>query len=207
MRKSMTAYGRAHYLSKLGRWTLDISSVNRKGLDLNIGLPPTLQFLDGDLRKWVQKAAERGQISVRVSFEFLEMEELIRHLQEHKKKWEKVAKALGFPVSSVDFRFLVERHDLGQVPIDEKALKNDLQKAWDVACKNWIGMKEKEGKALVQDIEKRLHHIEKELKIVQKLQPMLQTRYKKKLQERLKEIGRRTSATLPALPRKPPPHQ
>jgi len=57
-RRSMTAYGRAKHHSKLGRWTVDIHSVNRKGLDINIALPHTLMFLDGDVRKWITGVAE-----------------------------------------------------------------------------------------------------------------------------------------------------
>jgi uncharacterized protein YicC (UPF0701 family) len=65
---------------------VDIHSVNRKGLDLNIALPSTLMFLDGDLRKWVGETAERGQISVRISFEFLEQQESVHLLKEQKAK-------------------------------------------------------------------------------------------------------------------------
>ena len=187
-RRSMTAYGRAQHHSKLGRWTVDIHSVNRKGLDLNIALPQTMLFLDGDVRKWISEAAERGQVSVRISFEFLELEEAIDSLQEQQKKWQKIAKALGYPASSIDLRFLVDRLNPSQVPVEEKALKADLQKAWEIAVKNWIVMKEKEGKALVHDIEKRTKHIEEELKKILKWQPLLQERYRKKLQERMKDI-------------------
>ncbi len=188
MRRSMTAYGRAQHHSKLGRWTVDIHSVNRKGLDLNIALPHSLMFLDGDLRKWISATAERGQVSVRISFEFLEIKESIHSLKEHQKKWVKIAKALGLPASSIDLRFLVDRLDPSVVPVEEKTLKTDLQKAWDIASKNWVAMKEKEGNALVHDIEKRMQHIEKELQKVLKLQPLLQERYRKKLQERMREI-------------------
>jgi uncharacterized protein (TIGR00255 family) len=187
MRRSMTAYGRAQHHSKLGRWTVDIHSVNRKGLDLNIALPNALMFLDGDLRKWISNSAERGQVSVRISFEFLELKESLHALKDHQKKWEKIAKALGYPASSIDLRFLVDRLDPSQVPVEEKQLKADLQKAWEIAVKHWVAMKENEGKALVQDIEKRMDHIEKELKKVEKLQPQLQERYRKKLQDRMKE--------------------
>ena len=188
MRRSMTAYGRAQHHSKLGRWTVDIHSVNRKGLDLNIALPSTLMFLDGDLRKWISAAAERGQVSVRISFECLELEESVHSLKELQKKWEKIAKALGYPASSIDLRFLVDQLDPSQVPIEEKALKADLQKAWEMASKHWIVMKEKEGKTLVNDVEKRMEHIGKELQKVLKWQPTLQERYRKKLQERMREI-------------------
>ncbi len=188
MRRSMTAYGRAQHHSKLGRWTVDIHSVNRKGLDLNIALPQTLLFLEGDVRKWMSEVAERGQISIRISFESLELEGAVLLLKEQKKKWEKIAKALRFPTSAIDLKFLVERLEPSEVPTQEKALKADLQKAWDIACKNWTSMKLNEGKTLMQDIEKRMQHIEKELQKVLKWQPMLQERYRKKLQDRMKEV-------------------
>ncbi|HEY5234841.1 MAG TPA: YicC/YloC family endoribonuclease [Rhabdochlamydiaceae bacterium] len=187
-RRSMTAYGRAKHHSKLGRWTVDIHSVNRKGLDINIALPHTLMSLDGDVRKWISTIAERGQVSVRISFECLELEQSLHALKDHQKKWEKIAKALGYPASSVDLKFLVDRLDPQDVPVEEKALKADLQKAWEMASKHWTLMKEKEGKALVHDIEKRTDHIQKELQKILKWQPMLQERYRKKLQDRMKEI-------------------
>ena len=188
MRKSMTAYGRAQHHSKLGRWTIDIHSVNRKGLDLNIALPSTLLFLEGDVRKWMNEVAERGQVNIRISFEFLEMNESVRLLKEHQKKWQKVAKALGYAPSAVDLKFLVERMNPSEVPVEEKALQVDLQKAWNIAAKNWTVMKLKEGKTLVQDIQNRMQHIEKELQKILKFQPLLQERYRKKLQDRMKEI-------------------
>jgi len=187
-RRSMTAYGRAQHHSKLGRWTVDIHSVNRKGLDLNIALPQSLLFLDGDLRKWISSIAERGQVSVRISFECLELEQSLHALKDHQKKWVKIGKALGYPASSIDLKFLVDRLDPSNVPLEEKALKADLQKTWEIAAKNWIIMKEKEGKALVHDIEKRTDHIQKELQKILKWQPMLQERYRKKLQDRMKEV-------------------
>jgi len=188
-RRSMTAYGRAQHHSKLGRWTVDIHSVNRKGLDMNVGLPPTLMFLDGDVRKWISSIAERGQVTVRIGFECLEMEASLEVLKEQQKKWQKIAKALGYPASSVGLKFLIERLDPQEIPLEEKALKADLQKAWEAAEKQWTLMKEKEGKALVEDIQKRINHIKKELQKILKWQPMLLERYRKKLQDRMKEIN------------------
>lgn len=187
-RTSMTAYGRALHQSKLGRWTVDIQSVNRKGLDLNIQLPSTLLFLDPVIRKWVGESADRGQITVRVSFEFLQVDESIRLLKTLKQKWEAVAKGLGFDKKAVDLQFLLERVDPAQMPLEEKPLADDLEKAWKVAVKNWTSMKEKEGKTLVADIEKRIATVEKELQKVQKMQPLLQEKYRKKIQDRMKEL-------------------
>ncbi len=188
MRRSMTAYGRAHLSSSTGRWTVEISSLNRKGLDINTTLPPAMLFLDPHLRKWVAEVAERGQVSVRVSFDISDPEQSIHLLQQQKKKWVKVAAALGFPPSAVGFQFLVEKSDLQQDTHEEKTLLQDLRQAWQVASKQWILMREKEGALLVKDIEKRLQLILKDVKTVEKKQPELQDKTRKKLQEKMKAL-------------------
>ncbi len=187
-RRSMTAYGRACHQSVLGRWTINIHSVNRKGLDLNIQLPSQLLFLDPILREWMGEAADRGQVTIRIDFESLKMEETISHLKEVQKKWERVAKELGFDRKVVDFKFLMEQEGAAQMPLEEKPLKDDLEKGWRVALKNWIAMKEREGKTLVADIEKRMQLLTVQLKKVEKLQPLLQEKYRKRIAERMKEL-------------------
>lgn len=187
-RRSMTAYGRACHQSVLGRWTIDILSLNRKGLELNIQLPSQLLFLDPILREWMGEEADRGQVTIRINFEFLKVEETISHLKEVQKKWERVAKALGFDRKVVDFKFLMEQEGAAQMPLEQKPLKDDLEKGWKVALKNWIAMKEREGKTLVADIEKRMQLLTVQLKKIEKLQPLLQQKYRKRIAERMKEL-------------------
>ena len=188
MRKSMTAYGRSKHQSSLGRWSVDIHSVNRKGLDIHVSLPPSLLFLDGDLRSWVGEAAERGAVTVRVSFELEELKESVKLLKNHKDRWEKIASALGYSKSSIDLSFLLERLGVEEIAVPEKALKADLQRAWIEAANQWLKMKQQEGKTLVKDIDKRLKTIEQELQKVEKLQPQLQEKYRNKIEGRMKEL-------------------
>lgn len=188
MRKSMTAYGRSKHQTSLGRWSVDIHSVNRKGLDIHVSIPPALLFLDGDLRSWVGKIAERGAVTIRVLFELQELKESVKLLKSHKDRWEKIAQALGYSKSSIDLPFLIQRLGAEEVAVSEKALKADLQKAFSEASKQWLKMKEQEGKTLVKDIVKRLKTIQEELQTVEKLQPMLQEKYRKKIESRMKEL-------------------
>jgi uncharacterized protein (TIGR00255 family) len=187
-RRSMTAYGRAHYLSKLGRWTIDIHSVNRKGLDLNIQLPSNLLFLDPVIREWVGEATDRGQVTVRINFEFSQVAEMVQQLKGMQKKWIGVAKALGYDPKVVDFKFLMERVSPTEMIIEEEPLKQDLEKGWKIAVKNWLAMKEQEGKALVSDIRKRMATTIKEIRKIEKLQPLVQEKYRKKIADRMKEV-------------------
>ncbi len=180
----MTAFGRAQKASKSGRWTVDIHSVNRKGLDISINMPSHLLFFDSDLRKLVQAVAERGQIGVRVDFEYTEIEQSIRTLKTLKQKWVKVAKSLQFPPESVDLKFLLERFDPTEVPLE----KEELFLTFKAALKAWQAMKEQEGNVLSSDIKQRLHHIEKELQKIEKREPEVKDQYCQRLKNRMKEL-------------------
>src|SRR5688572_21248803 len=62
--KSMTGYGRA--TGSIGGYTLtaQVSSVNRKTLDLAIRLPQEWESLEGKVGEQVRKAASRGRVTV-----------------------------------------------------------------------------------------------------------------------------------------------
>src|SRR5687768_14683732 len=62
--KSMTGYGRA--TGEIGGYTLtaQVSSVNRKTLDLAIRLPQEWDSLESMVGEQVRKAASRGRVSV-----------------------------------------------------------------------------------------------------------------------------------------------
>lgn len=187
-RRSMTAYGRAIQRTTLGRWSVDIQSVNRKGLDMNLQLPSNLPFFDPTIRKWLSECVERGQVVVRVGFEFLKLKEIMAPLKDLKVKWVSIAKGLGYRSQDVDFRFLMDRIDPQEIGAKESELVEDFRKVWKEAVAHWIEMKENEGRALVADLLKRMKHVKDELKKIEKLQPKVHERYRKKIEERMKEL-------------------
>ncbi len=65
--KSMTGYGRAEGVCGLLSCSAEISSVNRKNLDVKISLPENLMRLEIPLRRLVASKLSRGMISVRIS--------------------------------------------------------------------------------------------------------------------------------------------
>ena len=68
MMKSMTGFGRSSVSSKLGKLTLEITSVNKRFLEINIFLPRTLTFFEHEIRKWIGNKIFRGQISLRFEY-------------------------------------------------------------------------------------------------------------------------------------------
>ncbi len=64
--KSMTGYGRATAALDGFSVTIQVSSVNRKSLDLTIGLPEEWESLEPAIGELVRKFASRGKVHVDV---------------------------------------------------------------------------------------------------------------------------------------------
>jgi uncharacterized protein (TIGR00255 family) len=70
MLKSMTAFGRSEIETPLGRFVVEIQSVNRKFLEIQTHLPKELWRFDTLMRQWVGTKIFRGQVNVRVQLAY-----------------------------------------------------------------------------------------------------------------------------------------
>ena len=184
----MTAYGRGVLQTRRARWTLEVSSVNRKGLDIHLHLPHSLLFLDPTIRKWVGKVAERGNVTLRVACEFKEVSHLIEQLKSEKLKWEKISDELQFSRQQITLPFLLSQSVPQEIALDKASFEHDLHQVWKKASNAWITMKQQEGKLLAQDIQSRLRIIQKEMKFIEKEIPRLAKEHLAKLSERMEEL-------------------
>ncbi|GIU75500.1 MAG: hypothetical protein KatS3mg004_2587 [Bryobacteraceae bacterium] len=66
--KSMTGYARARRSNDLGEVVVTARSVNHRGLDLHIHLPPELEPFEPPLRAAARRHVRRGHLSLRVRF-------------------------------------------------------------------------------------------------------------------------------------------
>ena len=66
--KSMTAYGRGVSVFPYGRFTVEIQSVNRRFLEINIGLPRLFMRFEVDVRKQIAACIARGTVNVAISW-------------------------------------------------------------------------------------------------------------------------------------------
>ena len=64
---SMTGFGRAEVKSKFGQFTLEISSVNSRFLEMAVRLPRPLSSLEPQVRKLLAASATRGKLSLFVN--------------------------------------------------------------------------------------------------------------------------------------------
>ncbi|MEF0939287.1 YicC/YloC family endoribonuclease [Rhizobium sp. BR 362] len=65
--QSMTGFARREGTSGRSRWAWELRSVNGKGLDLRLRLPPGLERLETDIRKLITDRFSRGNLQVGLS--------------------------------------------------------------------------------------------------------------------------------------------
>ncbi|HSX26376.1 MAG TPA: YicC/YloC family endoribonuclease [Chlamydiales bacterium] len=190
----MTGFGRSAFDAPFGRLGVEIQSVNRKYLEIFISLPKEFSRFEPEVRKWVQEAAVRGQVSVKVHFtpnanaikELLPDVEVLKGL---KWGWEKVAQQLGYDPKSIDLPFLMER--MPEQTKQEGARDEDLpvlHRCIDEALQGFLQMKKTEGKALAKDLAARLEGLKKLLDEIEALSPDATKRMREKLLEKMAEV-------------------
>jgi len=188
--KSMTAYGRAQETTKSGQWVVEIHSVNRRMLETSVFLPRDLLSLDMEVRKWIQTTVFRGQVTARIHFESYGLEMPLETLKSLKKKWETLAKELGYnPGQAVDLRFLLDQTESRPSSKDATILRSELEKVVKKALADFLKMREKEGLALQKDLEGRLREIEKAVKKIVAFAPEVTKKYAQRLRQKLVEAG------------------
>jgi len=197
MLKSMTAYGRATVVSSLGRFSVEIQSVNRKHLEINTFIPSLLMRFDSDIKKWISAVVGRGQVNVRISVVFekgtpLKVVPNLGLARQMQGAWTLVATELGLHLDDqMLLRALSSRDDLmlfDQDSTDIEEYKHLLQESVDKALEQLVAMKAAEGKALFDDISSRMHILAALIKEIAVKAPGATERYRLKLQERLQEL-------------------
>lgn len=196
MTRSMTGYGRALFSSEWGHGTVEIHCVNRKGLELSVQLPKELLFLDMDIRKKLSCSVERGQVTLRLTLSddlpSLSQAEKVVKLKAMKQMWEGVCTELGLGSGAITLPFLLAQWQQMPVSIsseEEEEFKRTLFGAIDQAIAAFLKMKNVEGELLAADITQRLAVIERDAEAVSKEKEAPVMAYKKKISEKLDEIG------------------
>lgn len=189
---SMTGYSRAVSQQIDGlQMNVEIQSVNRKMLDIQVYLPKELFFLEIDLRKLISKVIGRGQVTVKVSWKKEKVAEAPPVLKKLKTHWEKIAKELGFPKENVNFSFLVaqmEKTSFEEQTLDEKKVGVELTKTVEKALHDLIKMRKTEGKQLCLDIKKRLQNLSESVEIFEKYSQKSGEKYREKILEKIRAI-------------------
>ncbi|RCL33237.1 MAG: YicC family protein [Puniceicoccaceae bacterium] len=194
---SMTGFGRScAEAAKAGvRIQVEIHSVNRKTLDIQISAPREWSGYEAICSEWINAAFQRGRVNVQIKVESAKdsgdsLAMNTEAMAESLNNLKAFARAQGFdftPDSSLILDLARSVKDSSKLP-DWKELKDALQEAFKLALADINAMRLQEGAALAEDLRVRIAELETLRKQIEKNASGSTQRYRNALLERLKQL-------------------
>src|ERR1035437_562524 len=172
MTKSMTGFGKEEATIKNKRVSIEIRSLNSKGLDVNTRMPNLYREKELPLRNLLSEKLERGKIDFSIN---VESSEGVRGTQINKT----VIKNYHAQLKSLAKELKTEQNDLLEIimrlPEVMKSEKEEFNEAeWkqiskliELAIKKHDVFRTREGKVLENDLRKRIDLILKSLLVIE----------------------------------------
>jgi uncharacterized protein (TIGR00255 family) len=191
----MTGYGRA--TGALGSLSLgvQVSSVNRKSLDLLVTLPDEWEALESFVQDAVRRHASRGKVHVKV--------ELTGDRAEAGGAWDEAAaqatlarlrslaerQGVEFaPTAELLWQVVNAERRTSGVPAAEDA-QPVLQETLEQALRAFAAMRAREGEALLVDFFRRHEALHRQVEVIAGRAPLVPAGYREQLLRRLREAG------------------
>jgi len=195
MIKSMTGYGRAVGTGADEQIVVEISSVNRKTLDIAISLPREWQSLEPEIAAAVREQVTRGRINISISAEagtggetsFFNSAAIAAAL----KELEELASTQKIPFEP-DAGLLLDLASLTRgrsTMISAEAVSEILLATLAEALDEWTAMRRAEGDALARDLAEREVELKKALQQIRELAAKIVPDYREELLKRLRQSG------------------
>jgi uncharacterized protein (TIGR00255 family) len=164
---SMTGFARSHNASGAYAFEWELRSVNAKGLDLRLRLPPGWDAVEPAARKRATEALARGTVYANLTLKRVDAAPVIRVNDEVLASVLKVAAdlsaKLAAPPPTVDgilaIKGVLEVSEPDESEAERQAAESAILKAFDTALAGLVEMRRREGAALQQILSGRLDEI------------------------------------------------
>ena len=195
--KSMTGCGRGSLFADGIKIEVEVSSVNRKQLDVSINLPRALNVLESRVYEEVHHALTRGRVTVEVLLH-RSTKNLVQSIRIDEPLAGAYVKALRKTATKLNLRddfggsLLLTLPDvLKYEHLEEETdtLWPLIQKALQRALNNLMDMRVREGKELQRDLQARLGQLSQSLDQITRRAPEVAKKYREALMERLEKAG------------------
>lgn len=192
MIKSMTGFGRAEETVNEKTFLVEIKSLNGKLFDVNLKIPPLIKPYEFDIRSMLQEYLVRGSVECYITIKqngsikpVIINTELIKSYYMQMKN---VAKDLSVGSEGVLAALLrlPEVVTPSNEVVDEEEWKG-LKRIIETALNDINKHRESEGKALLNELKKRIENISSQEKKIEKLEPLRKEKVKAELMKTLEE--------------------
>lgn len=190
----MTGYGRASAAFGGGELSVQVSSVNRRSLDLSVKMPGDWEGLEAELGLRVRAVAVRGKISVEVDFNPTvgasegAGEAAVGAILDRLSALADLRHIPFEPTAELLWQIANSQRAGGALPPAEKA-RPVLVELLDRALSDFAAMRANEGAALAADFSERILLCRKHLEAIRERAPAVAPTYRTQLFKRLREAG------------------
>ena len=191
---SMTGYGRAMCEIDGRQLSIELKSVNHRFLDLSFRMPRTLMFLEEDARKTIGARLARGHVDVFMTY---------KNLRSDAKKVavdEALFSAYADALETVADRGLKDDRSLMSIARmpdvmviteadeDQEALRELMKTALGQALDQLVAMREREGREMAADLNRKVDSIESMTKQIEERYPQTVAEYTARLRASIEEL-------------------
>ena len=193
--KSMTGFGRAELKTKLGRFWVEVSSVNNRFLEISARLPRQFFAYEAKLRDLLSSELNRGKVFLYVGFDESADSDAkfainSQAARAYYRQLVALKKEFGME-GDVEMRDLIALPDIAKADKEEYSEQEiwpPLEKAAVRAIKQLVAMRHTEGVALVRDMRGRLKEIQQLVKQITAGSSGYVKAYRERLTLRLEEL-------------------
>jgi uncharacterized protein (TIGR00255 family) len=193
---SMTGYGRIQKQVGDKMITVEMRSLNSKGIDLNVKVPPQFRERELDVRSLITAALERGKVDVFVTLQSsgdasyeLNTEILKKYYTQAKQFYTEIGQELDAHALAGLFRF-PEAIASSNSELDENEWKQ-IEALISEACEKLKEFRAQEGKKLEKDITEQVNNILKNLEAVKPFEAERLSAVRERLNKNLAELQTR----------------
>ena len=192
---SMTGFGRSEVTEGQRKYTVELKSVNNRYLDINIKMPKKFNAFESAIRSELKNYMKRGKVDVFISYEdFSESESRVKYnkaiAQEYSNYLKEMADDFGL---DNDVRISVlskfpEVFTMEEEELDEEEVWSGIKKALDLAGKQFLDSRAKEGEFLCNDLNQKLDGMYENVEYITQRSPEIISEYKSKLREKIADL-------------------
>ena len=195
MIKSMTGFGRCEISVDKRKFTVEMKGVNHRYLDVGIRMPKKLNFFETAIRNLLKQYVSRGKVDIFVIYEDMADSQV-------SLKYNKTMAAefiAAFKEIETDFNLdndirvstllrCPEVLTMEEQAVNEEELWNELKKALEGACKQFVETRITEGENLKKDIIGKLDGMLETVAYIEERSPQIVAEYREKLETKVKEL-------------------
>ena len=195
MIKSMTGFGRCEISVDKRKFTVEMKGVNHRYLDVGIRMPKKLNFFETAIRNLLKQYVSRGKVDIFVTYEDMADSQV-------SLKYNKTMAAefiAAFKEIETDFNLdndirvstllrCPEVLTMEEQAVNEEELWNELKKALEGACKQFVETRITEGENLKKDIIGKLDGMLEIVAYIEERSPQIVAEYREKLETKVKEL-------------------